>query len=492
LTSTRGVSVVRGPVVAALLTGLLLAGLLVSPGATHAEPTVDDPCGGAAPTPFDDREVVATVHREAIDCLWQLGVLQGELGGDGLLRVDPQVEVTRGQLAGLVHRLLEQRAPTDLTDRRRPRFDDVPAGHTFDEAIHALAAVDVIRGVDERRFDPGAPVRRDQVASLLVRSAAFASGRSLEPVGGPYYLDVGTGTHRGTIDAGFEFGLVTGVRHPCGEGLGRFGPTDPAQRQQTATILVRLLRSLDAIEAGTQDRAQADPDCPALRWIPDPAVARGYLDLRAGQVSIAAIGTDGQLIGHRADTPVAAASVLKVMFMVAYLRQPDVRDRALGPADRALLEPMIRRSADQPATDIADLLGPQPIEALAARAGMRDFAYTRPWGLTRTSARDQARFMLELDRHLPERHRTYALQLLRDIDASQRWGIGQVDTPGWTAQFKGGWGARTGAVNHQVVRLEHRDGTVVAVAVMTTSNRDHDDGSATLEGVFARLLADLP
>ena len=147
-------------------------------------------------------------------------------------------------------------------------------------------------------------------------------------------------------------------------------------------------------------------------WTPQPAAAVEYAATRSGAVSFAAIGTDGVLVGHQEATTVAVASVVKVMFLVAYLRQPDVRDRDLTDADRRLLEPMIRESANGPATTIADRLGPGPLNALAAEAGMQDFAFTRPWGLSRTSARDQAPFLLAVDTYLPERHRAYALQLL--------------------------------------------------------------------------------
>ena len=231
---------------------------------------------------------------------------------------------------------------------------------------------------------------------------------------------------------------------------------------------------------------------PTLRWTPDVTAAVTFARDRAGSVSFAAIGTDGRLVGHRAATRVPMASTLKVMFLAAYLRQPDVRDRDLTAADRALLEPMIRTSENAPATRIANALGPGTLYALAADAGMRDFSYTRPWGLARTSARDQARFMLDLDRFLPDRHEEYALRLLTEIVPSQRWGVGQVPTPGWTLRFKGGWGAGTGATDHQVVQLEHADGARVALAVMTTTSPDHDYGKKTLRGVFERLLVDLP
>lgn len=230
-----------------------------------------------------------------------------------------------------------------------------------------------------------------------------------------------------------------------------------------------------------------------VHWpAPDTAAAIGAAAGREGHVSFAVIGTDGTMTGHDPQRTVAAASTLKVMFLAAYLRQPTVADRALTAADRALLEPMITASANDPATTIADLLGAAPLHHLAAEAGMQDFAYTRPWGNTRTSARDQARLLWRLADLLPDRHRDYALDLLTRVVPDQRWGIGQLDLPGWQVGFKGGWGSATGSVDHQVVRLQRREGTTVAAAVMTTANPSHAYATDTLRTVFAALLHTLP
>ena len=231
---------------------------------------------------------------------------------------------------------------------------------------------------------------------------------------------------------------------------------------------------------------------PLQGWRPDVAAARQYASGRAGWVSFAMRSGDGRSWHYRSATTVPSASVLKVMFMVAYLRSGAVRDRALRESDRDLLEPMIRRSANTPATRIADLLGPRAMNRLARHAGMRDFAYTRPWGATRTSARDQSRFLLRLRRHVPQRHERYAVHLLTRIVPSQRWGIGEVATPGWTQHFKGGWGSGTGAVDHQVVRLVRRDGTRLGLTVTTTGSPSHSYAARTLQGVFRRLLRGLP
>jgi hypothetical protein len=118
---------------------------------------------------------------------------------------------------------------------------------------------------------------------------------------------------------------------------------------------------------------------------------------------------------------------------------------------------------------------------------MRRFALRSPWGLSRITAREQARFWLHLDRRVPARHRQYALRLLGGIVPSQRWGIGRVAPRGWSLHFKGGWGSGTGRVEHQVALLT-RGADRVSLAVLSTAQGSHAYGKATLRGMAARLL----
>ncbi len=477
----------------------LLGSVVVGPvGPAAADPDMAEPCDGAVDAPFTDRDQVASTHRAAVDCLWGLGIVEGRVGADGHRRFLPAAAVTRGQFAAMLHGVLEA-AGYQLDGSAPPppadgvaRFDDVPADHVFHPEVEVLAAAGVIEGVAPGRFEPSRPLRRDQATSLLVRSGAWLAGGELQPAAGPYFADITASVHRSSIEVAFEHGLVEGLRRPCGDGEGRFAGARLVERQQAASMLVRSFTALAAMRRGEPGTERADADCPAPVWRPDLTSAVAYGAERAGDVAIAAIGTDGAMVGSGSSRRVDAASVLKVMFLVAYLRQPDVRDRALTQADRDLLEPMIRRSANDPATTIANRLGPGPLERLAEQAGMRDFASTRPWGRSQTSARDQAAFMLEVDRYVAARHRAYVLELLTEVVPEQRWGIGAVDTGDWTPHFKGGWGAATGAVDHQVALLRHTDGTRVAVAVMVTDSPSHDHGTATLQGVVEQLLDDLP
>ena len=231
---------------------------------------------------------------------------------------------------------------------------------------------------------------------------------------------------------------------------------------------------------------------PAGAWEPAVRAAKRYARHRAGSVSFAIVDHRGRFAGHHGFAEVPSASVVKAMFLVAYLRSDEVRNRALDDDDRSLLSPMIRRSDNAAASRVADILGPGPMRRLAHRARMEDFRYTRPWGLSTITAAEQARFFFRLERYVPERHEGYARYLLSHIVKSQRWGIATIDLEPWKLFFKGGWGSGTGEVDHQVALLEHPDGRRVAVAITTRYSPSHAYGNRTLAGVSRRLLRNLP
>ena len=195
-------------------------------------------------------------------------------------------------------------------------------------------------------------------------------------------------------------------------------------------------------------------------------------------------------MGTRRDHRGSGASVLKVMLLAAYLRRAEVRGRALGPADRALLAPMVRWSDSAAASRVYGVVGDAGLADLARRAGVPRFRPSPAWGSILVDAVGQTRLMLRLDRLVPARHRRYALRLLASIVPSQRWGIAQVRPPGWALYFKGGWGSGSGAVDHQVALLR-RGPWRVSVAITTTSSPSHAYAIETLRGVATRLLRGL-
>lgn len=222
-------------------------------------------------------------------------------------------------------------------------------------------------------------------------------------------------------------------------------------------------------------------------WKPFIQRAKDYAKARQGVVAFGIVDEHEELRGHRLKDPAPAASVFKVMLLATYLRMPSVRDRDLTEKDKDLLGPMIRWSDNAAASEVLDIVGAKRVYNLATDADMRDFELRDPWGLSRTSARDQAPFMFRLEDYLPDRHEAYARHLLRTIVPGQRWGIPKVAPEGWTVYFKGGWGSGTGRVAHQVAFLEDGDRRI-ALAILIEHSPSHDYGTWTVRGVAKRLL----
>jgi len=227
-------------------------------------------------------------------------------------------------------------------------------------------------------------------------------------------------------------------------------------------------------------------------WRPKRGAAIDYLRTRSGNVSFAVLAPRGKLHGYRERTSVPLASVVKAMLMATYLRMGSVRDRDLRDSDRAMLAPMIKRSDNDAATRIANIVKEWRIERLARDANMSSFNWTRPWGASTSNAVEQARFLFRIERFIPKRHEGYARYLLSHIVESQKWGIASLDKPRWRFFFKGGWGSGSGAVCHQVGFFEREDGQRIAIAIMITGSPSHSYATRTMRGIARRLLEEMP
>ena len=262
---------------------------------------------------------------------------------------------------------------------------------------------------------------------------------------------------------------------------------EPARLRRLPPLLaVGLVAVVVVVPASGAARASTT----TASWQPHVNAARAYAQRRKGVVNFA-VRTPTRLWGwHRTDD-VPSASVVKALLLVTYLNDPRVRNRRLRAADRRLLDPMIQRSDNAAASAVLAYVGAPRVRAAARAVGMRRFelgSYT--WGASRIDASDQTRFFLHIDQRIPRRHRATAMWLLRTVVSYQRWGIGQLKLPGWKLYFKGGWGAGTGAVDHQVALLR-KGGRRISVAVLTNGSPSHTYAQETLRGVFARLLSGL-
>ncbi|MDX6640331.1 MAG: hypothetical protein QOF12_1342 [Solirubrobacteraceae bacterium] len=254
----------------------------------------------------------------------------------------------------------------------------------------------------------------------------------------------------------------------------------PAMRRALALVLV-----LSALPAATEAAAPS--------WSAAVASARAYARTRSGTVSFAVTDEQGRLHGWREHASWFSASLLKPVIMGTLLTRRAVRARPLTDDERALLTPMIRASANEPADTFFTRLGPAAIERFGRRHGLRSLRVAAPvWGSSIITAAGYARFFRALPRAIPPRHLVFALRLLRTIIGPQRWGVPPVKPRGWALIFKGGWraGRGYGRIVNQAALLECGL-RQITLTILTDRDPSHDYGTDTVRGVARRLLAPL-
>ncbi len=169
--------------------------------------------------PFTDDD--GGTHEYATVWAHAAGVAQGT----SATTFAPRSRVTRAQMASFIYRTF------DVPRRTSHGFADVTGG-PHQEAIASVSAAGIARGYDARRFGPGDPVTREQMASFLARAMGLSPVR-------PAYRDVPpNGTHAGNVGAISQRGVTAGCRadHYC--------PRDPVLRDQMTSFLHRAVRSL--------------------------------------------------------------------------------------------------------------------------------------------------------------------------------------------------------------------------------------------------------
>lgn len=241
--------------------GILLAivmALAMGGGAlAQDDDSIDDPDRTCPPdfppADYTDRDAIPHVHLCGVDELTARGILEGF--PDGAFK--PARPLTRGQHAALVFRVLLA-ADVELPEAGEERFADVAPGSVHDEAIHRLAAAGVLQGgpltTDGDVFGQQLLVRRDQMASMLMRAAGYAvfddpthyedwpANAPEDSVEHPGYPDVPpSNVHHGNIVGGNDRAIVFGFLD------GTYRPGDTARRDQLAASGQRLLFHLESV-----------------------------------------------------------------------------------------------------------------------------------------------------------------------------------------------------------------------------------------------------
>ncbi|WP_435650712.1 serine hydrolase [Kitasatospora purpeofusca] len=191
-----------------------------------------------------------------------------------------------------------------------------------------------------------------------------------------------------------------------------------------------------------------------------------------------------------------SASIVKVDILAALLLRAQDRGEQLSPAQRQLASDMIRVSDNDAAQKLwGEIGGRQGLDAANARLGLSSaHAGQRvPWGLTRTTARDQISLLKAVftqDSPLNTASRSYLRSLMSTVADGQNWGIGAAGTPGTPPALKNGW-LPDGTTQLWIVNsvgIVERAGHSLLVVVLTDGQPTQEAGIALVEHVAAAAV----
>lgn len=222
-------------VIAVTAASLVLGALAPLSTAQAAGRDVADACPAHTRTGgFPDVDPAST-HGAAISCLAWWGVTAGTASGG----YAPEAVVTRAQMASFLARTVARGGGTLPVSPKDAFTDDKGSPH--ERSMNQLAAAGIVLGRGDGTYAPGVPVRRDQMASFLVRAVEHVLGAPL-PEGGNAFTDDDGNSHERAIGKAEKADITAGVS------AGRYGMDGEVRRASMASFLVRTLDLL--VESG--------------------------------------------------------------------------------------------------------------------------------------------------------------------------------------------------------------------------------------------------
>ena len=239
------------------------------------------------------------------------------------------------------------------------------------------------------------------------------------------------------------------------------------------------------------------------------ATAASYASSRAGVVVAAVYDLrTGQTWRLGQGHPQDEASVVKLDVLETLLAERGRSGTELSASDRTLAEQMIEDSDNDAATSLwYEVGGAGSIRSFNSAVGLADTVpslcvncpgFPWPgWGLTTTIPSDQLallRTLVEPNSLLTSAARSYALSLMENVTAAQRWGVSGGVPAQATVALKNGWLPLNSAGDDWQINSVgwiSGSGRDYLMAVLTTGNPTEQYGIDTIDQLAAMVWNDL-
>lgn len=271
----------------------------------------------------------------------------------------------------------------------------------------------------------------------------------------------------------------------------------PSARAATTTstgeVDGRLTFTVEVKEkpAPLSQQRSAQAQTSAAARFPFESELRSYLNSRPGAVGVAVRlpGKGRSFTYTKGSSRNVTASIVKVHIMAAVMMRAQDAGRSLTSWEKSQMSPMIRHSDNNAATALFNHIGGRRgLDRAADRLGL-DATYADPynhWGLTSTTAADQAELMEHFARPsdvLNQTNRSYGLNLMRRVNSSQDWGV-TSGPPSGSVALKNGWLPRTDGWHVNSIGWAKVSTADYTIGVLTHHNPGNKNTEiATIEGV---------
>ena len=177
------------------------------------------PLSGSAADKQLFKDVPPTKHfAQAVNELAERNIIGGY--PDGTFK--PSNSITRGQAAAIIAKMIK----LDTDNVKNPNFKDVSTANGYYKAIAAMAEKGIIGGYGDGRYGPNDPIKRGQMASILVKAFDLPRDGDIENP----FKDVAS-SHTGNILIIYKLGITTGTTPST------FSPNAAITRGQAAKLI---------------------------------------------------------------------------------------------------------------------------------------------------------------------------------------------------------------------------------------------------------------
>ena len=156
------------------------------------------------------------------------GLLKGYVDEKGMYTIKPNNKITRAEFVTILVRAL-----TLYSQDSAKSFVDVKKDDWYYDSVRIASSLKIVNGVDSTHFAPNNPIKRDEMAAIIIRAMGATLDKSGEPKD---FSDIKGNWARNSILEASKAGIINGFED------GTFRPSQNATRAESVKMLYTAMK----------------------------------------------------------------------------------------------------------------------------------------------------------------------------------------------------------------------------------------------------------